>query len=209
MRFLVLIATIALCWAAPVTGVAHAATPGTTITDDGFGVLLGSPDAPTQWEIFCEPQCPDCARFETTSGDTLAERLADGQLAVTYRWLTFLDARRDNTVSARISTALMAAAEPATPAAAYQGFVTEVYRNQNSTAGGPSPTDLATMAARNGVAPLAIARIAVALPIVDTAAMNTANRERLKQANPENPSTPTIYDLNTRSVVAPETISGR
>lgn len=209
MRFLALIAAIALCWAMPVTGAAHATPSATTITDDGFGVLLGSPDAPTQWEIFCEPQCPHCAQFEAAAGETLVERLAGGQLAVTYRWLTFLDDKHDNTASARMSTALMAAADPATPATAYQGFVNELYRNQDSHGDGPSTTDLATMAARNGVAPMAIARIAAGLPIVDTAAMNTANRERLKQANPQNPGTPTVYDLNTHRVVDPEVISAQ
>lgn len=203
MRHLIPIAMALLCWMAPgwVAPTRADTAPATTLTEDGYGVLLGSPDAATQLEIFCEPQCPHCAQFEAASGERLAERLAGGELAVTYRWLTFLDNRHDNTASARTATALMAAADPSTPAAAYQGFVNELYRNQDSHGDGPSTTDLAIMAAHNGVAPLAIARIAAGLPIVDTAAMNTANRQLLNQANPQDPGTPTVYDLGSHRVL--------
>jgi hypothetical protein len=37
--------------------------------------------------------------------------------------------------------------------------------------------------------------------VVDAAAVNEANKARLKEANPDNPGTPTIYNLNTKSVV--------
>ena len=44
-------------------------------------------------------------------------------------------------------------------------------------------------------------RIAAAAFVVDTTAVNDANKARLKEENPTNPGTPTIYNLNTRSVV--------
>ena len=44
-------------------------------------------------------------------------------------------------------------------------------------------------------------RIAAANQAVDAAALNDANRARLKEENPQNPGTPTIYNLNTKSVV--------
>ena len=37
--------------------------------------------------------------------------------------------------------------------------------------------------------------------MVDTAAVNDANKARVKEENPENPGTPTVYDLSTKSVV--------
>jgi protein-disulfide isomerase len=197
------VAVLALC--SLVSGVApvraEAGEPVTALTDDGFGVLVGSPEAPVQLEIFCEPQCPHCAQFEAASGDQIGRELDAGRLAVTYRWLTFLDDRRDNDASAQMSTALMSAADPATPARAYQDFVTDLYDHQDPHADPPTATGLATMAAHNGVAPMAIARIAAGLPSVDTAAMNTANRERLNQVNPDNPGTPTVYNRGTDTVV--------
>lgn len=196
MRYLVAVVVLALCCLAPV---AHADSPGTALTDDGYGVRAGSADAPVQLEIFCEPQCPHCAQFEAASNAALAGQLDSGKIAVTYRWLTFLDAKHDNDASARAATALIAAAEPATAARAYQGFVAELYRQQDGPA--PTVTDLATMAAQNTVAPMAIARIAAGIPVVDTVAMNSANRERLDRQNPDHPGTPTVYELNSHTVV--------
>ncbi|MEZ0362727.1 thioredoxin domain-containing protein [Mycobacterium sp. pUA109] len=194
------VAVMALCGLVAGIPLARAdVAPGTTVTGDGYGVLVGAPDAPVQLEIFCEPQCPHCAQFEAASDADLARHLGSGQVAVTYRWLTFLDGKHDNDASARAATALIAAADPTTPATAYQEFVADLYRHQD--ADGRSATDLATMAAQNRVGPMAIARIAAALPVVDTAAMNTANRDRLTAANPDNPGTPTVYDLNAHRVV--------
>lgn len=177
------------------------AAPGVVLGPDGFSVIVGSPDAPVHLEIFCEPQCPICAQFEDASGAALADRLGRGQLSVTYRWATFLDAKRHNDKSARIANALILAADPSTSPVAYQGFVNEIYRTQDKDSPGPNSTDLATMAARNGVAGMAIARIAIDLPAVDVAAMNDANVSRLKQVNPDNPGTPTVYNLDTNTVV--------
>ena len=41
---------------------------GTSLAPDRFGVVAGSADAPVQLEVFCDPQCPDCAKFESASG---------------------------------------------------------------------------------------------------------------------------------------------
>src|SRR6201994_2970222 len=79
------------------TNIARADVPRTL---DGDGVLVGSWIAPVQLAIFCEPQCPHCAEFESTDGDRLAAALASGRVAVTYRWMTFLDGRHHNDVSA-------------------------------------------------------------------------------------------------------------
>lgn len=197
-----IVAVVAVCGFAPGAGPARADLPrNTAVTDDGYGVLVGSADAPVQLEIFCEPQCPHCAQFEAAADDRLAPRLGGGELAVTYRWLTFLDGRHDTNASARAGTALIAAADPATPATAYQAFVAALYRHQEPKGDGLSVTEIATIAAQNGVAPMAIARIAAGIPVVDTAAMNTTNRDLLNRANPDDPGTPTVYDLNAHRVV--------
>ena len=178
------------------TTTAHGDVPRTL---DGTGVLLGSPMAPVQLEIFCDPQCPYCAELESADGDRLGAALAGGRLAITYRWLTFLDARHHNDVSARVTNALFVAADPATPPTAYQAFVQDIYHHQS--ADGPSNNDVAAMARESGVPDWVADRIASGDNVVDATAINDANKARLKEENPDNPGTPTVYNLNTKNVV--------
>jgi protein-disulfide isomerase len=168
-------------------------------TFDGDGVLVGSWVAPVQLAIFCEPQCPHCAELEASDGDKLAAALAGGRLAITYRWLTFLDGRHHNDVSARLTNALFLAADPATTPTAYQAFVQDLYRHQS--ADGPTNDAVAAMARESGLPDVVADRIAAGESAVDPTAVGDANKARLKEANPENPGTPTIYNLNTKSVV--------
>ncbi|HEU0192265.1 MAG TPA: thioredoxin domain-containing protein [Mycobacterium sp.] len=175
--------------------------PQTVRTGDGYGVVLGAADAPVRLEIFCEPQCPHCKEFEDTSNPQLTGGIASGRVAVTYRWLTFLDERRHNEASARLANALILAADPAVNPVVYQSFVGDMYRRQERGGDGPSAEDIAAMARESGV-PVPIAdRIAAGDSAVDTTAMNAVNRDLLKQANPQKPSTPTVFDLNTNTLV--------
>ncbi|MCV7329852.1 thioredoxin domain-containing protein [Mycobacterium cookii] len=178
------------------TPTAHALVPRTL---DGNGVLVGSPVAPVQLEIFCDPQCPYCAEFESTDGDKLAGAVASGRVAITYRWLTFLDPRHHNDVSARVTNALFVAADLATPPNAYQAFVQDIYRHQSKD--GPSAGDVAAMARESGVPDWLADRIASGDNVIDAGAVNDANSARLKDESPDNPGTPTVYNLNTKSVV--------
>lgn len=190
---LVALVTFGAALAAP----ALAEPPGTVLAPDHFGVLAGSADAPVQLELFCDPQCSECAKFISASGDNLARHLADGDVAVTYRWMTFLDARRDNDTSARVGNALMAAADPTTSAAAYQTLVSGLYRK----GGTPGLEDIAATARESGLPEHVVDRIAAGQPAVDPTSMNAFNRVQLLAANPESPGTPTVYDLTTRTVV--------
>jgi hypothetical protein len=178
------------------TNSAYADVPRTV---DSNGVLLGSPIAPVQLEIFCDPQCPYCAELESTDGDKLAGALASGRLTITYRWLTFLDPRHHNDVSARVTNALFVAADPATPPTAYQAFVQDIYHHQS--ADGPSNNDIAAMARDSGIPDWVADRIATGDFVVDPTAVGDANKARLKDENPDHPGTPTIYNINTKSVV--------
>jgi protein-disulfide isomerase len=193
------LAATALWWVVFGAENAHADVPR---TPDGNGVLVGSGwpgAAPAQLEIFCDPQCPYCAELESTYGDRLADDLASGRLAVTYRWLTFLDGRHHNDVSARVSNALFVAADPTTSPTTYQAFVQDLYRHQSS--GGPGNNDIAAMARESGLPDLVADRIAAGDFAVDTAALNDANRARLNEVNPETPGTPTVYDLRANRLV--------
>ncbi|WIM87385.1 thioredoxin domain-containing protein [Candidatus Mycobacterium wuenschmannii] len=178
------------------TGTARADVPRTF---DGNGVLVGSFFAPVQLEIFCEPQCPYCAELEATDGDKLAAALASGRVAITYRWLTFLNARHHNDVSTGLVNALFLAADPATSPTAYQAFVQDLYRHQSHD--GPTTDAVAAMARESGLPDLVADRIAARDDAVDPHAVNDANKARLKDEHPDDPGTPTVYNLNTRSVV--------
>ena len=181
-----------------VAGPAHADAPGTALSADHFGVLVGSATAPVQLELFCDAQCPICAAFETASGGDLVRHLSAGDVAVTYRWLTFLDPRRHNDVSARLGNALMTAVGPGTSAAAYQTFVDNLYAHP----GDPSLADIAATARESGLPAEVADRIAAGQTAVDTTSMNAFNGEQLLRVNPENPGTPTVYDLSTATLVA-------
>jgi protein-disulfide isomerase len=203
MRFCLRVWAATVLWTVMFgTGTAHADVPR---TPDGDGVMVGSGwfgAAPVQLEIFCDPQCPYCAELESAYGDRVAGDLSSGRLAVTYRWLTFLDDRHHNDVSARISNALFVAADASTSAispVAYQAFVQDLYRHQSSA--GPSNTDIAAMARESGIPEVVADRMAAGEKAVDTAALNDANRARLDAVNPENPSTPTVYDLRANRLV--------
>ncbi|CAJ1493792.1 thioredoxin domain-containing protein [[Mycobacterium] kokjensenii] len=176
---------------------ADPAAPGTALSADHFGVLAGSAAAPVQLEIFCDPQCSECAKFEADSGGELSRRLAAGEVAVTYRWMTFLDARRHNDVSARVGNALMSAADPATSAVAYQGFVNNLYRK----GGAPSNEEIAATARDSGLPAHVVDRIAAGQPAVEPTSMNAFNRVQLVAANPDRPGTPTVFDLNSKTLV--------
>jgi hypothetical protein len=57
------------------------------------------------------------------------------------------------------------------------------------------------MARESGITDVVADRIAAGDHVVDTAAINDANRARLGQVNPEHPSTPTVYDLKANKLV--------
>ena len=65
--------------------------PPLALSEDGFGIVAGYPDAPVQIEIYTEPQCTHCAELQPAFGGDIERYINLGQLAVTYRPLTFLD----------------------------------------------------------------------------------------------------------------------
>ncbi|BBY07051.1 thioredoxin domain-containing protein [Mycobacterium noviomagense] len=175
--------------------------PGTVISADGYGVVVGFPNAPVQLETFIEPQCPHCAEFESAYGDKLAGYISSGRLVLTYRPLTFIDGAKDNHYSARVSNALFVVGRAAISASAYQEFVQTLYKHQDSRGDGPSNDGIADMARDSGVSDEVAARIAAGDSGVDVAAMDEANTTRLNSAEPDDPGTPTVYDLKARQVV--------
>ena len=54
------------------------------------GIVVGSASAPVKVVMYEDPQCPVCARFESTSGPLLAKAVADGKVSVEYRLRSFI-----------------------------------------------------------------------------------------------------------------------
>ena len=86
--------------------------PPLALSDDGAGIVAGYPDAPVQIELYTEPQCSHCAQLQDEFGDEMARYITLGQLAVTYRPLTFLDDGNNTSHSARVANAMFLAVGP-------------------------------------------------------------------------------------------------
>jgi Thioredoxin len=166
--------------------------PGTAISSDGYGVIAGDPHAPIQIEIFTEPQCAHCADLQADFGRALASYISMGQLAVTYRPVTFVD---DTDYSPRVSNTLFLAAVPQTTGRAFQSYVEALWGHQDKGGNGPSDAELARMARESGVSPAAVDRIAAGATGVDTKAMSDLNIEFLSEISVLEVATPTVYDL--------------
>lgn len=174
--------------------------PGSEITEDGWGVRIGYPDAAAQIEFFTEPQCPACARVQHDFGPEIAYAVDSGRLAVTYRPLTFLD-RGTTEYSARVANAMFLAAGPGTTGMAFQAFVEDVWGHQEPE-GSPGPTDdeIAAMASDNGVGTEQSDKIAAGEAVIDSEQLNEANADLLSETTYE-VATPTVYDLVGEEVV--------
>jgi hypothetical protein len=118
-----------------------------------------------------------------------------GQLAVTYRPLTFLD-EVENGYSARVSNALFLAVGADTSAKAFQKFVEELWAHQPTT-GGERLTDarIADLARQSGIPQRAVEAIRVGNSALDTGEMSDTNYEYLYEIDPLDTGTPTVYDL--------------
>ncbi|WP_029110632.1 thioredoxin domain-containing protein [Mycobacterium sp. URHD0025] len=174
--------------------------PGSEITEDGWGIQIGYPDAPAQIEFFTEPQCPACAHLQHEAGDAIAAAVGQGRLAVTYRPLTFLDGSVTE-YSAHVANALFLAAGPNTTGTAFQAFVEDLWGHQQPE-GSPGPTDeeIAAMASDNGIGAEQTDKIAAGEHAIDSEQLNDANAELLSETQYE-VSTPTVYDLVGEQVV--------
>src|SRR3954449_8990639 len=80
--------------------------PLAQVTDDSYGIRAGAAAAPVQLEIYTEPQCTHCAELQADFGDRFAEYIRNGELAITYRPMTFLDTAATDGHSARVVNAL-------------------------------------------------------------------------------------------------------
>jgi len=179
-----------------ITGIAQSdpRKPGTAVSDDGFGIIVGDPQAPVQIELFTEPQCSHCADLQADFGREMASYINLGQLAVTYRPMVFLDIGT-NDHSARVSNALFLAAGPETSGPAFQAFVEDLWAHQDPGGIGPTDSEIADMARKSGVSAAVADKIADGDSALNITAMADTNFEYLYDIDPFHTGTPTVYDL--------------
>jgi hypothetical protein len=185
--------------------------PPLALSDDGYGIVAGYPDAPVQIELYTEPQCDHCEELQSSYGADIEHYINLGQLAVTYRPVTFLDTPSTDHHSARVANALfLAVGAPESTNEAnmssgpeFQRFVEDLWAHQEP--GGPGPTDeeMARMAGESGMPDDVAGRIrdGDSADDVDIDEMAAYNYGALVGIDPIATGTPTVYDLNTQEKV--------
>jgi protein-disulfide isomerase len=174
--------------------------PGTAVTDDGFGIIVGDPQAPVQIELFTEPQCSHCADLQVDFGQQLGSYIDLGLLAVTYRPMIFYDTAA-NDHSARVSNALFLAAGPDTSGPAFQTFVEDLWAQHDMGGSDLTDADIADMAKKNAIGAAEVDKIAAGDAALDVQDMADTNFAFLYDIDPVDTGTPTVYDLGNNDKV--------
>ncbi|WP_054814955.1 DsbA family protein [Nocardia arizonensis] len=73
-------------------GAVHNPAVVSVLAPDG-AILLGRVDAAHTVDVYEDPLCPACGEVERVYGQEIAQRVDDGELAVRYRFVNFLDSR--------------------------------------------------------------------------------------------------------------------
>jgi Thioredoxin len=185
--------------------------PPLGLSEDGYGIVAGYPDAPVQIELYTEPQCNHCEELQAAYGGDIERYINLGQLAVTYRPVTFLDIPTTDHHSARVANALFLAvgAPEATDEAdmasglEFQRFVEDLWAHQEPGGPGPSDEQIAKMARESGMPDDVAGRIGdgETADNVDVDEMAAYNYGALIGIDPITTGTPTVYDLGAQKKV--------
>ena len=185
--------------------------PPLGLSEDGYGIVAGYPDAPTQIELYTEPQCSHCEELQSAYGGDIERYINLGQLAVTYRPVTFLDTPSTDRHSARVANALFLAvgAPEGTDEAdmasglEFQRMVEDLWAHQEPGGPGPSDEEMARMAGESGMPDDVQGRIrdGETADNVDIDEMAAYNYGALIGIDPITTGTPTVYDLSTQEKV--------
>ena len=174
---------------------------GVAVSADGFGIVAGFADAPVQLEIFTEPQCTHCAHLQATFGEDIKRHIEFGDIAVTYRPMTFLDDEYDIDYSAVVSNALFLAVDSSTTAATFQTFVEELWANQDLSFVDYTDEDFADIGHDSGLSDAVVERISEGDAAVDTDDLALENQNLLSDESPESPGTPVVYNLKQEETI--------
>lgn len=162
-------------------------------------VLMGTPDAATTVDLFEDPMCPACRLFEDRYGQQIAQAVDDGEIAVRFHLMNFLD---ETSSSGDYSTRAIAATKcvaDSGDAIAYSAFHTALFAEANQPAEGgdsdPSNEDLAQLARDAGASDDAAACIESGDGVEQAAAYGAASSEALAAAGAN--STPSVVHNGT------------
>ena len=185
--------------------------PPLGLSEDGYGIVAGYPDAPVQIELYTEPQCTHCADLQAAYGDDIKRHINLGDLAVTYRPLTFLDDPSTDHHSERVANAMFLAvgAPEATDennmasGPEFQTFVEDLWAHQEPGGPGPSDKQMAKMAQESGLPDDVASRIGdgETADNIEMEEMAAYNYGALIGIDPITTGTPTVYDLGTNEKV--------
>ncbi|MEU3464152.1 thioredoxin domain-containing protein [Streptomyces sp. NPDC006733] len=93
---------------------------------DGTAIVLGDPKAPHTVQVYEDPRCPYCKRFEAGGGTALVPLVKDGKVKVEYTIASFLDANFGGSSSKKAANALRAAVD----AGKFAEFHAALFQNQ-------------------------------------------------------------------------------
>jgi protein-disulfide isomerase len=132
------------------------------VTEEGDGIMIGR--GPVRVDAFIDFMCPFCRRFELSSGPTLADLTAGGQVSLVYHPLDFLD--RASTTN--YSTRAAAASGCASDRGRFVEFAHALFVSQPPE-GGPGLTDaeLADLGRESGLADTSFATCVSDAPYLD------------------------------------------
>jgi hypothetical protein len=185
--------------------------PPLGLSEDGYGIVAGYPEAPVQIELYTEPQCTHCAELQAAFGEDIKRHINIGELAVTYRPVTFLDDPSTDHHSERVANAMFLAV--GAPEASdennmasgpeFQNFVEDLWAHQDPGGPGPSDSEMAKMARDSGLPDDIAARIGNGdtADSVDIEEMAAYNYGALIGIDPATAGTPTVYDLGTQEKI--------
>lgn len=106
-------------------------TPGEL---DGYGIVIGEPEAETTVTIYEDLQCPACQSLEASLGDQINAAIEAGDIKVDYHMVAFLDQASTNEYSSRALNAALVVLDTA-GATAFKEFHDTLYANQPAEGG--------------------------------------------------------------------------
>jgi protein-disulfide isomerase len=166
----------------------------TSVGSDG-SVLLGLPGAAKTIDVFEDPLCPYCAQLEVKHGQELAQAIDEGNVAVRYYLLNFLDeVSASGDYSTRAVAATLCIAETG-DGPAYSAFHAALFsvEGQPKEKGSSDHTneELAAMAKAAGANDDAVQCIAEGAKVGDAKQAATAGYQAMQDVGGE--GTPAVF----------------
>jgi protein-disulfide isomerase len=120
----------------PGTATAAGGSAPANVLDNG-AVRVGEPDAKVTVRVVMDLQCPACKAFEEANGKVLEDAVRDGDAAVEYSVITFLDRASTTEYSSRAGNAAFCVANSGVDE--YQAWLSEMFTQQPEEGGDGLP----------------------------------------------------------------------